>query len=78
MRLIELTSIEKRRIAVCVNEIISIEYGDYEFSFVQEYGFDGCPTIVNLKDGKYVVREDFETVYALIEGADDERANLQR
>ena len=70
MRLIELTSIEKRRIAVCVNEIISIEYGDYEISFQREYGFGGCPTIVNLKDGKYVVREDFETVYALIEGVD--------
>lgn len=47
MRLIELTSIEKRRIAVCVNEIVSVERGDYESRF--ERGFDGCPTRVNLK-----------------------------
>lgn len=72
MRLIELTSIEQRRIAVCVNEIISIERGDYEYSFMREYGFGGCPTIVNLKDGKYVVREDFDVVCGLIKGADDE------
>lgn len=73
MRLIELTSIEKRRIAVCVNEIVSVERGDYESRF--ERGFDGCPTRVNLKNGKYTVREDFDVVCGLIKGADDERTN---
>ena len=68
MRLIKLTSIEKRRIAVCINEIVSIEHGNYE----SKYGLNGCPTIVNLKNGKYTVRENFDVVCALIEGADDE------
>lgn len=72
MRLIELTSIEKRRIAVCVNEIVSIERGDYESYFEQEYGFDGCPTRVNLKNGKYTVREDFDVVCSLIKGTNNE------
>ena len=72
MRLIELTSIEKRRIAVCVNEIVSVERGDYEPIFAREYGFDACPTRVNLKNGKYIVREDFDVVCDLIKGAEDE------
>ena len=72
MRLIELTSIEKRQIAICVNEIVSIERGDYVPSFEREYNFSGCPTRVILKNGKYTVREDFETVCALVEGADNE------
>ena len=74
MRLIELTSIEKRRIAVCVNEIVSIERGDYESSYEREYDFGGCPTRVNLKSGKYTVREDFDVVCDLIKGADNETA----
>lgn len=68
MKLIELTTIEKRRIAICVNEIVSVERGDYESSFEREYGFVGCPTRVNLKNGKYTVREDFYVVCSLIEG----------
>ena len=76
MRLIKLTSIEKRRIAVCVNEIVSVERGDYESSFEREYGFGGCPTKVNLKNGKYTVREDFDVVCGLIKGADDDSDNI--
>ena len=72
MRLIELTSIEKRRIAVCVNEIVSIERGDYVSRFEREYDFDGCPTRVILKNGKYTVREDFDVVCGLIKGTDDD------
>ena len=72
MRLIKLTSIEKRQIAVCVNEIVSVERGDYVSSFEREYGFSGCPTIVNLKNGKYTVRENFDVVCSLIKGVDDE------
>ena len=72
MRLIELTSIEKRRIAVCVNEIVSIERGDYISRFERDYDFDGCPTRIILKNGKYTVREDFDMVCDLIKGADDE------
>jgi hypothetical protein len=68
MRLIELTSIEKRRIAVCVNEIVSIERGDY----MSSYGLNGCPTIINLTNGKYTVREDFDMVCDLIKGVDDD------
>lgn len=67
MRLIELTSIEKRRIAVCVNEIVSVERGNYE----SRYGFGGCPTRVNLKNGQYIVREDFDMVCGLIKGEDE-------
>ena len=72
MRLIELTSIEKRRIAVCANEIVSIERGDYVSGYAREYGLEGCPTRIFLKNGKYTVREDFDVVCGLIEGADDE------
>lgn len=72
MKLIELTSIEKRRIAVCVNEIVSIERGDYVSRFEREYDFDGCPTRIILKNGKYTVREDFDVVCGLIQGVDDD------
>lgn len=72
MRLIELTSIERRRIAVCVNEIVSIERGDYVSRFEREYDFDGCPTRIILKNGKYTVREDFDVVCGLIQGVDDD------
>ena len=68
MRLIELTSIEKRRIAVCINEIVSVECGNYESG----YGLNGRPTIVNLKNDKYTVRENFDVVCGLIRGADDD------
>lgn len=68
MRLIELTSIERRRIAVCVNEIVSIERGDY----MNSYGLNRCPTIINLTNGKYTVREDFDVVCNLIQGVDDD------
>jgi hypothetical protein len=75
MKLIRLTSIENRKIAIVVDEIMSVEKGDYISEHDRdgrEYGFSGCPTRVFLKNFKYSVREDFETVCMLIEGADDE------
>ena len=72
MRLIKLTSIEKRDVAIVADEVVSIERGDYVSRFEREYNFDGCPTRVILKNGKYTIREDFETVCALVEGADNE------
>ena len=75
MKLIRLTSIENRKIAIVVDEIMSVERGDYISACNREgreYGFHGCPTRVFLKNFKYTVREDFETVCMLIEGADDE------
>lgn len=74
MKLIRLTSIENRKIAIVVNEIMSIERGDYisEYDKDGEYGFNGYPTRIFLKNFKYSVREDFETVCMLIEGADDD------
>ena len=75
MKLIRLTSIENRKIAIVVDEIMSVERGDYISEYDRdwsEYGFNGCPTRVFLKNFKYSVREDFETVCMLIEGADDE------
>ncbi len=75
MRLIRLTSIENRKIAIVVDEIMSVERGDYISEYDRdgrEYGFNGCPTRVLLKNFMYSVREDFETVCMLIEGADDD------
>ena len=73
MRLIKLTSIEKRDVAVVADEIMSIERGDYtDWEVMEKYGFEGRPTRVIMKHFIYSVREDFETVCALIEGADDE------
>ena len=75
MKLIKLTSIENRKIAIIVNEIISVEKGDYISEYDKdgrEYNFSGCPTRVFLKNFKYSVREDFETVCMLIEGADND------
>jgi hypothetical protein len=76
MRLIKLTSIENRKIAIVVDEIMSVERGDYIFE--REYGFNGYPTRVFLKNFKYSVRENFETVCMLIEGADDDKAVCNR
>ena len=68
MRLIKLTSIEKRDIAIVADEVISIEKGDY----TDKYGLKGLPTRIITKHLDYSVREDFETVCALVEGTDDE------
>ena len=79
MKLIRLTSIENRKIAIVVDEIMSVEKGDYISEYDRdrrEYGFNGCPTRVFLKNFKYSVREDFETVCMLIEGADDDSDNV--
>lgn len=78
MKLIRLTAIEGRAIAIVLSEIMSIEKGDYISEYDRdgrEYGFNGCPTRVFLKNFKYSVREDFDTVCKLIEGADNERPN---
>lgn len=73
MRLIKLTSIEKRDVAVVADEIMSIERGDYtNWELREKYRFEGRPTRIIMKHFNYSVREDFETVCALIEGADDE------
>ena len=75
MKLIRLTSIEKRAIAIVADEVLSIEKGDYlDFALEQKYNFRERPTRVLLKHYNYVyvVREDFETVYALMKGVDDE------
>lgn len=72
MRLIKLTTIEKADIAIVVDEIISIEKGDYDWEMEKQYGFAGRPTRILTKHCNYSVREDFDTVYTLIEGADDE------
>lgn len=74
MKLIRLTSIEKRDIAIVADEVVSIEKGDYiDWELEKRYGFAGRPTIITMKHSNYKsVREDFETVCALVEGADDE------
>lgn len=73
MKLIRLTSLEKRDIAVVADEVISIEKGDYlDWELEQKYNFRGRPTRIVLKHHNYAVREDFETVYALMKGAYDD------
>lgn len=73
MRLIKLTSIEKRDIAIVADEIVSIEKGDYiDWTLEERYGFEGQPTRIIMKHFNYSVREDFETVCALVKGVDDE------
>ncbi len=78
MKLIKLTSIEKRDIAIVADEIISIERGDYfggdyiDWESEKKCDFEGRPTRIIMKNFNYSVREDFETVCALMEGADDE------
>ena len=70
MRLIKLTSIEKRDIAIVADEIVSIEKGDYiDWELEKRYGFGGQPTRIIMKHFNYSVREDFETVCALVKGA---------
>lgn len=71
MKLIRLTAIEGRAIAIVPSEIVSIEKGDFIEEFDNKYGFRGAPTKVILKLFNYVVKEDFDTVRKLIEGADD-------
>ena len=73
MRLIKLTSIEGRDIAIAADEVMSIERGDYtDWEMEKMYGFVGRPTGITTKRFNYSVREDFETVYALMKGTDDE------
>ena len=73
MRLIKLTSIEKRDIAIVADEIVSIEKGDYiDWTLGKQYDFEGQPTRIIMKHFNYSVREDFETVCALVKGVDDE------
>ena len=72
MKLIRLTTIERRAIAVARNEIVSIEKGDFMEEWDNEYRFRGAPTRVILKQFSYTVEEDFDTVRKLIEGADDD------
>lgn len=69
MRLIKLTSIEKRDIAIVADEVASIERGNY----TDKYELKGKPTRIILKHNDiYSVREDFETVCALVEGIKNE------
>ena len=73
MKLIRLTAIEGRAIAIVPNEIMSIEKGDYiDWELEKKYGFAGRPTRIIMKNFNYSVREDFETVCALMEGVDDD------
>ena len=72
MKLIRLTAIEGRAIAIVKSEIVSIEKGDFMGEWDNEYGFRGAPTRVILKRFNYTVTEDFDTVRKLIEGVDDE------
>ena len=72
MKLIRLTSIEGRAIAIAPSEIVSIEKGDFMERCENDYGFRGAPTRVILKLFHYSVKEDFDTVLKLIEGADNE------
>lgn len=72
MRLIKLTSIEKRDIAIVADKVVSIEKGDYDWELDKRYCFAGRPTRIIMKHFDYSVREDFETVCALVEGANDE------
>lgn len=73
MRLIKLTSIEKRDIAIVADEVVSIERGDcFDWELKQKYDFAGRPTRIIMKNFNYSVREDFKTVCALVEGANDE------
>lgn len=70
MKLIRLTSIENRDIAVVADKVISIEKGNY--LGWEKYGFGGRPTRIVMFHHSYDVREDFDTVYALIEGTDND------
>lgn len=72
MRLVKLTSIEGRDIAIVADEVVGIGKGDYDWDLEKQYGFGGRPTKILMKHFDYSVREDFETVCALVEGVDDE------
>lgn len=68
MKLIKLTTLEKRDIAIVADEVVSIEKDNY----LEKYDLRQRPTRIILKHGNYVVREDFETVYALMKRIKDE------
>lgn len=71
MRLIKLTSIEGRDIAIVADEVVGIGKGDYiDWELEKQYGFGGRPTRIIMKNFDYSVREDFETVCALVEGVE--------
>lgn len=72
MKLIRLAAIEGRAVAIVRSEIVSIEKGDFMEGWDNDYRFRGAPTRVILKQFNYAVKEDFDTVRKLIEGADDE------
>ena len=72
MKLIRLTAIEGRAIAIAPSEIVSIEKGDFMEGWDNGHRFRGAPTRVILKQLNYSVEEDFDTVRKLIGGADDE------
>lgn len=72
MKLIKLKTIEGRTVAIALSEIMSIEEGDYMARWENNYGFSGEPTRVILKQFNYTVKEDFDTVCKLIEGAGNE------
>ena len=73
MKLIKMTAIEGRAIAIVPSEIVSIEKGYYTEKYNNMCGFKGAPTIIVLKQQiNYIVEEDFDTVRKLIEGADNE------
>ncbi len=73
MKLIKLTSIEKRDIAIATDEVVSIEKGDYvDWELEKRYDFAGQPTRIIMKHCNYSVREDFETVCALVKGEEHE------
>lgn len=73
MKLIKLTTLEKRDIAIVADEVVSIEEEDYlDWELERKYDFRERPTRIILKHHVFVVREDFETVCALMKGADDE------
>ena len=65
--LIEFTLIEKRRIAINPKDVLSVEQGDYLARYNNDYGFDGCPTKILIRNhGTYTVRESFDTVKTLL------------
>ena len=72
MKLVKLTTIFKKDIAVVADEIISIEKGDYaDVSIQRDYNFCGRITKVVTKRGcTYPVRESFEEVCDFLEELD--------
>lgn len=74
MRLIKLTTLEKKDIAIVADDVVSIEKDDYDWDWEKKYDFAGRPTIIIMKHYSYSVREDFETVCALVEGTGNEKS----